>query len=388
MTPTTTTPRPATGRARPVVSILLAGGLAAAAAGCSGDSDAAQTTPAETVPETTDRADHHAAPDDDLVDDDHRRADHDGRGDDDDDRAGDPPHAADRPAPAYGQVPPDRAGLVVKIDNDPRARPQSGLNAADIVFEEIVEGGAPASPPSTTPRQRQPGRPDPQSVAPRTSTCSAGCSARCSSGAAATRASPGRSPTPTSSTSTRTAFPAARTGARATTAPRTTYYSDTDRLWALQTAEAGRPKPLFSYLEPGVKPTGRQGACGRSCGWTAATSSGSSSPEVGGYVRGHRTGPPTTTPTTNERINATTSSSSTLRTGRATSTGAAPRRPRSAAARRFVLSAGTLRTGSWLRDKRTDAIALFAADGSLIELMPGRTWVELRDPVDPAPSIS
>jgi hypothetical protein len=34
----------------------------------------------------------------------------------------------------------DRPALVVKIDNHPRARPQAGLNNADIVFEEIVEG--------------------------------------------------------------------------------------------------------------------------------------------------------------------------------------------------------------------------------------------------------
>lgn len=33
-----------------------------------------------------------------------------------------------------------RPALVVKIDNHPDARPQSGLNAADIVFEENVEG--------------------------------------------------------------------------------------------------------------------------------------------------------------------------------------------------------------------------------------------------------
>ena len=30
--------------------------------------------------------------------------------------------------------------LVVKIDNHPQARPQSGLNQADVVYEEIVEG--------------------------------------------------------------------------------------------------------------------------------------------------------------------------------------------------------------------------------------------------------
>lgn len=32
-----------------------------------------------------------------------------------------------------------RPAMVVKIDNDPSARPQAGLNAADIVFEQIIE---------------------------------------------------------------------------------------------------------------------------------------------------------------------------------------------------------------------------------------------------------
>lgn len=35
----------------------------------------------------------------------------------------------------------DRPSLVVKIDNAPEARPQAGLDAADVVFEEVVEGG-------------------------------------------------------------------------------------------------------------------------------------------------------------------------------------------------------------------------------------------------------
>ncbi len=35
---------------------------------------------------------------------------------------------------------PQRPALAVKIDNNPRARPQSGLNVADVVFEANVEG--------------------------------------------------------------------------------------------------------------------------------------------------------------------------------------------------------------------------------------------------------
>jgi hypothetical protein len=40
------------------------------------------------------------------------------------------------PGPAPG-----RPALVVKIDNAPKARPQVGLNQADVVVEELVEGG-------------------------------------------------------------------------------------------------------------------------------------------------------------------------------------------------------------------------------------------------------
>src|SRR5581483_2644633 len=35
----------------------------------------------------------------------------------------------------------DRPALIVKIDNAPKARPQAGINKADIVVEEMVEGG-------------------------------------------------------------------------------------------------------------------------------------------------------------------------------------------------------------------------------------------------------
>jgi Protein of unknown function (DUF3048) N-terminal domain/Protein of unknown function (DUF3048) C-terminal domain len=35
----------------------------------------------------------------------------------------------------------DRPALVVKIDNAPQARPQSGVDKADVVYEEVVEGG-------------------------------------------------------------------------------------------------------------------------------------------------------------------------------------------------------------------------------------------------------
>lgn len=45
-----------------------------------------------------------------------------------------------QPLPDPGAV--RRPVLAVKVENSPAARPQSGLEAADIVFEEVVEGGA------------------------------------------------------------------------------------------------------------------------------------------------------------------------------------------------------------------------------------------------------
>ncbi|HXW36000.1 MAG TPA: DUF3048 domain-containing protein [Acidimicrobiales bacterium] len=44
-------------------------------------------------------------------------------------------------SPAPGGVVPERPALAIKVDNYPDARPQSGLDQADIVFEEPVEGG-------------------------------------------------------------------------------------------------------------------------------------------------------------------------------------------------------------------------------------------------------
>jgi hypothetical protein len=55
-----------------------------------------------------------------------------------------PADSVTRVAPLTGReadMEPARPALVVKIDNHDRARPQFGINQADIVFEEIVEGG-------------------------------------------------------------------------------------------------------------------------------------------------------------------------------------------------------------------------------------------------------
>jgi Protein of unknown function (DUF3048) N-terminal domain/Protein of unknown function (DUF3048) C-terminal domain len=43
--------------------------------------------------------------------------------------------------PAPGGVVPDRPALAIKVENYPDARPQAGLQSAEVIFEEPVEGG-------------------------------------------------------------------------------------------------------------------------------------------------------------------------------------------------------------------------------------------------------
>ncbi|HVC15120.1 MAG TPA: DUF3048 domain-containing protein [Acidimicrobiales bacterium] len=101
---------------------LLRGGLALVAAGCllaacgSGTPDAATHPKSSSDPSTAPASSHSVAA----------------------------PKGPDCPltgTPAPGGAVPGRSALAVKVDNYPTARPQTGLTAADIVFEEPVEGG-------------------------------------------------------------------------------------------------------------------------------------------------------------------------------------------------------------------------------------------------------
>jgi hypothetical protein len=51
-----------------------------------------------------------------------------------------PGPAGPSPLTGIAGAAPNRPALVVKIDNAPAARPQTGLNQADVVYEELVEG--------------------------------------------------------------------------------------------------------------------------------------------------------------------------------------------------------------------------------------------------------
>ncbi len=284
----------------------------------------------------------------------------------------------------FGQSVPDRPALVVKIDNNPRARPQSGLNAADIVFEEVVEYGTRFAAVFHSG--------DANPVGPIRS----GRTQDIDLLGGLQRplfAWSGGNPGVTQAIADSdfvdlnpSGVPGGTYGRQGNNGTPHNYYSGTDKLWALTNEEAGRPVPLFGYLDPGVLPSGDPG--GRadvrmdtdSVLWEYDPASGAYWRSTNGQT--HEDG------NSGDQVNAANvvimetpyrPSYVDSNSPEAVTIGGGPV---------WVLSGGTVRTGSWMRGSREEGIGLYAADGSVIELLPGRTWVELADPVDGAPVIS
>jgi hypothetical protein len=284
----------------------------------------------------------------------------------------------------YGQVAPDRPALVVKIDNNPRARPQSGLNEADLVFEEVVEAGTrfavvfhsgdsnPVGPIRSGRTQdidmlgglNQP------------------LFAWSGGNAIVTRA--------IADSDFIDLNPNGHAGLyrrQGNNGKPHNFYSDTDKLFAAAGPEAtGRPVPLFSYFKPGEAPTGAP-ASRAEIKMDSDTVVWDFDPTFGGYLRSTN-GRPHNDGLNNQRVSTT--NVVILET---------PYRPSYAdrnspeaitlgGGRAWIVSGGVVREGSWLRTARTDGFALFDATGAAIPLLPGRTWIELADPVDGVPAIS
>lgn len=278
---------------------------------------------------------------------------------------------------AYGQTPPDRPAMVVKIDNVGRSRPQTGLNQADIVFEEIVEGRAtrfaavfhsqgsnPVGPIRSGRTQdvdllsglNQPlfvwsgGNPGVVQAIEGSDFISLNATGR----------------------------PAAGGFFRTDRPQPHDLYNNTDPLWEQVTLAMGRPTAIFDYVQPGAPLQGelrssvdvQMGGNSVTWDWDPGTSS---------YLRSQGGG------------------AHELTDGRATANNVVVMvtgyRPSSVDARSpeaitvgsgfaFVFSAGHYQVGVWERGDNTAPIRLTTPDGNPIELAPGRTWVELADALD------
>lgn len=274
----------------------------------------------------------------------------------------------------YAQLPPDRPALVVKIDNNPVARPQSGLNGADIVFEEIIEVGtrfaavyhsAGANPVGPIRSGRT------QDVDLLTG-LDHPLFAWSGGNPGVTAAIDGSELVSINGTGGGGGF--FRAGDDA--APHN-LYNTTDAIWAQTTPEAGRPEPMFYYLRPGESPRGEQVS-------RAEVRMDSDrvlwewSPEVDAFLR-VTNGVSQVDANTGERISATNvvvlgtgyrPSPVDARSPEAITIGGGPAN---------VFIGGRWISGHWLRDGNDQAFALFDNANREIRLAPGRTWVELAD---------
>jgi Protein of unknown function (DUF3048) N-terminal domain/Protein of unknown function (DUF3048) C-terminal domain len=275
----------------------------------------------------------------------------------------------------FGQKAPTRPALVAKIDNVGAARPQTGLNRADVVFEEIVEarltrfaavfhsqGSNPVGPIRSGRTQdvdllsglNQPlflwsgGNPGVTAAIDNSDFISINHSG---GGGGFFRTD---RPTPHN------------------------LYNNTDTVWAQATPEAGRPSPLFRYVLPREEPRGKLTS------WMEVQVGVNPvrwewSPECKCYLRdqygsahelteGQATADNVVVLVTGYRpsyVDARSPEAITVGSGYA-----------------FVMSKGRLQVGTWQRKVNTDPVRLFTPKHKLMEIAPGRTWVELADVVD------
>ncbi len=278
---------------------------------------------------------------------------------------------------AEGQSPPDRSALVVKIDNVGAARPQTGLNQADIVFEEIVEGRATRFAAVFHSQGSNPVGPI-RSGRTQDVDLLSGLNQPIfvwSGGNPGVLRVIGES----GFHSINNTGPVPATGFFRTGRPRPhNLYHNTDPLWQQLTWAIGRPSPLLRYVEPGAPVAGEnrgwlQVQVGHNLvRWDYDPASDTYLRSQGGrphqLTDGRATADNVVVLITNYRpsvVDARSPEAITVGTGIA-----------------FVMSDGKLQVGVWERDVRTDPINLYTPEGEPILIAPGRTWVELADTVD------
>ena len=195
----------------------------------------------------------------------------------------------------FGQVPPDRPALVVKIDNNPRARPQSGLNEADLVFEEVVEAGTRFAVVFHS------GNSNPVGPIRSGRTQDIDLLGGLNQPLFAWSGGNANVERAIADSDFIDLNPRSHGGLyrRQGNNPRPhNFYSDTDKLFAAAGPEAtGRPVPLFAYLAPGAAARRGHPAGVPRSGWTPTPSSGSST-RCPAATCARRTAGPTTTGST------------------------------------------------------------------------------------------
>jgi hypothetical protein len=283
--------------------------------------------------------------------------------------------------PAPGGTVPARPALGVKIGNYPNDRPSAGLNQADVVFEEPVEGGITrlvavfqCQSPALVGDLRSARQPDvgilsqlskPLFVhaggidpviallqaAPLTDE-----NALSGAAASATIQQPGRY------------------------APYSTF-ANTSALWALDPGDTTPPAPIFTYAA--APPAGSVAGSGGSVHIPFSSTSDVTwtwNPAASNYLRSYATGPDNLIDGSQSAANnvvimtVQTSNGPWLENDQG---GLEVQIPDTGSGPLVVLRNGVAITGTWTRTSLTQPPTLVATDGTPITLQPGNTWEEL-----------
>jgi hypothetical protein len=271
---------------------------------------------------------------------------------------------------------PQRPALVVKIDNHVQARPQSGLNAADIVFEEIVEYGTRFaavfhSKSSNPVGPIRSGRTQDIAMLGRLNRPLFAWSGGNANVTNAINASELVNVGP----SVVNAY--YRDGSRGVDYEHT-LYSNTDALWGFAPPDWKQPGAYFRYVRPGEAFAGRP-AAGVDLQLDSYSVRWAWSPERKGYIR-YTSGSPHAT--NDGQILATNVVILETRYLPSPADARSPEAQTIGTGRAWVYSAGRVRQGTWTRPGPHSPIQLAAVDRGetvKIELTPGRTWVELAE---------
>jgi hypothetical protein len=278
-----------------------------------------------------------------------------------------------------GEAPPDQPALVVKIDNvDCAHRTQVGLNQADVVFEEIVEGRLTRFAAVFHSQGSNP-------VGPIRSGRSQDVDMLGSLQRPLLAWSGGNAGVVDAINNSDLINLMAQnnvgTGyfrARNCASPHN-LFNNTDALWAQAPPEAGRPIQLFQYIEPGAPMPGgpvstvdvKVGVNQVHWDWDPASAT---------FLRSHNGSPHNLAD--GSRVSANNVVVLVTTYGLTPWDSRSPEAITVGQGDAYVFSNGTVQTGTWSRPDRLQGYTLTAPDGSPILLAPGRTFIELADVAD------